>query len=368
MTIRNALGEWDHVPAELVFRGENTRKPVLTIAITTFRRAHLLMEALDSALDQQTDLPYEVVILDNDPDTSGLEHVLARRPDLRTRNFRYLVNAENIGMYGNINRCITIARGEWLSILHDDDLLRPDFVRSMFTELRKFPTADGIMASEHILDQRPEQSDVAPIAELRRMGPRYVADLLAQGPRGWRTIGARLYRRLVWTAFAREWHWRGRSSRRIGPATLFLGPVLGNGSGFVFRNAAAKEAGGFYPDEFPASDLTFYARFAARYHLRQHHERLCRYRVAENESLRPETARQALLWIRRLQLDLVAGGYAPRWLLRYSPAIMEDWRAIYSRHWRIHVSKAELEQLLDLRLPEGRPDQILGLRLLLKGI
>jgi glycosyltransferase involved in cell wall biosynthesis len=368
MTFRNALGEWDHVPANLVFQGDDEREPVLTIAITTFRRAHLLVEALESALNQRTDLIYEVVVLDNDPNTSSLEYVLAECPDLRTRNFRYYVNAENIGMYGNINRCIPVARGKWLSILHDDDLLRQDFVEVMFAELSKYPVADGIVSREHILDQRQAIPEPISSANDRKMSARYLMELVVQGPRGWRIVARRLRQRFLGTALRREWHWRGRSSRRIGPATLFLGPVLGNGSGFVFRTDAAKEAGGFYPDEFPASDLTFYARFAARYHLRQHHEQLCRYRVAENESLKPETARQALLWIHRLQQDLIAGGHVSKRLLRFSPAIMEDWRAIYRRHWRIDISKPELEELLDMQLPEEQPDLVLRLRLLLNGI
>jgi hypothetical protein len=269
-------------------------------------------------------------------------------------------------MYGNINRCVPLARGAWLSILHDDDLLRDDFIEVMFTELDRHKRADGIVSTECIIDQRNLPVQLEP-ETVRRMDTRYMLELVLEGPKGWSTLFRRLHSRFVAEAIWRQWFWMGKSSRRIRPATLFLGPVLGNGSGFIFRTEVAKQCGGFYPEEFPASDLTFYARFAARYHLRQHRMPVCFYRVAENESLRPDTARQALMWIHQLQKDL-AGVHVPRWFLRLSPAIMEHWRTIYRTHWRIDIRKAELEQLLGLILPEDRPELIRQLRLLLKGI
>lgn len=367
LEFRNALHEWDHVPSNLKFQGSGTAEPLLTIAITTFKRPFFLIEALESALDQNTELPYEIVVVDNDPESQCLEYVLEKRPDVRSRNFRYYVNPQNIGMYGNINRCVPLARGEWLSILHDDDFLRDNFIDAMFNELKRFTKVDGIVSREQIFDQRASSDDAADDT-LRKMGARYLLELALQGPTGWGTFLGRLHHRLLSTATLHEWAWLGRSSRRIGAATLFLGPVLGNGSGFLFRTAAAKEAGGFYPEEFPASDLTFYARFAARYHLRQYRQPVCVYRVAQNESLRVETARQALVWIYRLQRDM-AGVYVPKWFLRFSPVIMEHWRNLYRKHWRIEVPREELEQLLGLKLPdEDHPRMMWQMRLLLKGM
>jgi hypothetical protein len=245
-------------------------------------------------------------------------------------------------------------------------MLRSDFVKVMFAELRRFKRADGIVSRESIIDQRPPV-EASNVSSARKMDRKYLLELAARGPKGWGTVLGRAHHRFLTVATRRDWFWRGRSSRRIGPATLFIGPVLGNGSGFIFRTKIGKEMGGYYPDEFPASDLTFYARFAARYHLRQHREAVCTYRVAENESLKLETAKAALKWIYRLQRDL-AGVHVPKWFLRFSPTIMEHWRSIYATHWRIDIQKEELERLLELKLPEDRPGAVLQLRLLLKGI
>jgi hypothetical protein len=189
--------------------------------------------------------------------------------------------------------------------------------------------------------------------------------LLVGGPAGWGTFVGRLHGRVKYEAEVRRW--LGRISRRIYARTLFWGPVLGNGSGFIFKTRLAKEMGGFYTEEFPASDLYFYARFASRYHLRQHREQASVYRVAQNESLKLETALGAFFWIHALQKAL-AGTDVPRWWLRLAPLMMARWHTIYREHWRVDIPKATVEELLKMRLPRDRPNLIFYLRLLMHGL
>jgi hypothetical protein len=37
-------------------------------------------------------------------------------------------NEFNIGLYGNWNKCLTLAKGKWITILNDDDLLENNFL------------------------------------------------------------------------------------------------------------------------------------------------------------------------------------------------------------------------------------------------
>jgi len=362
----DSLGQWEHVPSRLAFEGSDHTPPLVTIAITTFRRPGFLLESVQSVLALRTPVPLELIVLDNDPDSAGAAALLARFPELQDRRFRYYVNVENIGMYGNVNRCISLATGEWLSILHDDDLLREDFLEEAFAVIDATAGVDGVVAQQSIWDQRPHPPLMWPDSEA--MSLRLAGRLVRDGRRGWRNLIGRLFRRAttIGADLARHHRWAGRASRRVRPRTLFWGPVLGNTSGFLFRTKAAKALGGFDPEEFPASDLYFYARFAARFHLRQLRAMASTYRVAENESLKLSTALDALWWVARLQRELA--DYHPRWWRWIAPLAMERWRNLYRDHWRIDIAKADLETLIGMRLPKDRPRLIFILRLMLHGL
>lgn len=55
----------------------------------------------------------------------------------------YYKNADNLGMVGNWNRLFTLAKGKYVVMLHDDDLLLPTFL-SECVKLAKRLNADLI--------------------------------------------------------------------------------------------------------------------------------------------------------------------------------------------------------------------------------
>ena len=97
----------------------------LSIAIPTYRRAELLGDCLYS-LSQLHSLPeHEILIVEND--ASYIEKTLEV-----VRRYGHLPivlykNESNLGMIGNWNRCIDLSKGEYLTLLNDDDLLLPNW-------------------------------------------------------------------------------------------------------------------------------------------------------------------------------------------------------------------------------------------------
>jgi glycosyltransferase involved in cell wall biosynthesis len=113
--------EASHAPASTPRMNE---KPLVTIAIPTYNRAgSYLPGALKSALEQ-TYSNLEVIVADN-CSTDGTEALVTA---LRDPRLRYFKQDQNIGANANVNFCVERARGKYLLILHDDDLIDRDFV------------------------------------------------------------------------------------------------------------------------------------------------------------------------------------------------------------------------------------------------
>lgn len=106
-------------------RTETMTSPRVSICIPTYNRADMVGCAITSAL-AQTYRDIEVVVVDN-ASTDNIEEVVASFKDPR---LRFVKNEENLGLFGNFNRCIEVAQGEFLHILHSDDYIDPDFTET----------------------------------------------------------------------------------------------------------------------------------------------------------------------------------------------------------------------------------------------
>ncbi|HZG45991.1 MAG TPA: glycosyltransferase [Allosphingosinicella sp.] len=337
LTFRNAIADWDHIPSDLAAEGSAVQPVAVTIVLTVYRRFETLVEAVDSVLRQDWDRPFAIIVSDDDPASQKAHMLLERLPALKQANFRYYVNRQNLGLFGNWNRCIQLVESEWMTILNDDDQLDPSFLRDMFRPLDANPEIDGLVCRKRILDERAHKVDALPP----------------------------LWRRTA-SQFLVEARFRGQASRRIKPYRLFWEPILGNGCGFLFRTAKAREIGGYYPEEFPSSDWWFFVRYASRYHLRQHRAVRASVRMGENESSKLSTIKQGLHSQYRLQRAL-AGNEAPRLWSRLIPLIMAHHRDYLEGYWNVKIPPAELEQKLGLRLPPSRPRLYRALKVLLGG-
>lgn len=114
--------------------------PAITVAIPVYNRPELVRTALESALRQpQPDL--EVLVVDNASD-DGTWEVLQSYRDPRLRLVR---NERNVGLFGNFNRCLSLARAPYVVTLCSDDAL-----------------LDGFLApARALLDRHPEVSLVS---------------------------------------------------------------------------------------------------------------------------------------------------------------------------------------------------------------
>lgn len=101
--------------------------PSWTIAIPTYNGAAHLSATLESVLSQ-SDGRFELIVCDDastDNSVQVVEQCCGQRAVIHLNE-----SGRPIGLAANWNRCMEKAQGEWLTILHQDDLLAPDFLES----------------------------------------------------------------------------------------------------------------------------------------------------------------------------------------------------------------------------------------------
>ena len=120
--IENNFKEIEEVKSEKIQGDTSSKLPLVSIVIPTYKRVSTLRETLDSAIRQTGNHNYEILVVDNNPER-GDETELLMAEYVSVKNLLYFKNTANIGMAGNWSRCSELAHGEWVVLIHDDDLL-----------------------------------------------------------------------------------------------------------------------------------------------------------------------------------------------------------------------------------------------------
>lgn len=229
-------------PSILVFESKLSYLPKVTIAIPTYKRAGLLKEAIDSALNQNDFVEYDVIIVDNNPlreDETEKLLLSYKNPKLS-----YYKNSENLGMIGNWNRLYLLAKGKWVVMLHDDDLLLPDFLKKTYIYIEN----DREVGFLHIKHKELSNSELL-------SPPSYTNQNLSQ----------------------------------LHIIDLYRGNILGAPVGLYLKKELVIKIGGFNSDYYPTADYCFYVFFISKYKALLLNEELTIYRILENESMKVET-------------------------------------------------------------------------------
>jgi glycosyltransferase involved in cell wall biosynthesis len=138
-------------------------KPLVTIAIPTCDRPQYLREALASALAQTYD-NIEIVICDDSTSDETGEGIAAIAAS--DRRIRYRRNPQKLGMAANFNALADEARGEFISIVSDDDRLLPDFTSRLVHAIQ--PAARVAFSNHYLINSRGERLAKESLEHTRR--------------------------------------------------------------------------------------------------------------------------------------------------------------------------------------------------------
>ena len=113
--------------------------PLVTVGVCTYKRPEGIAKCLRSLIDQQTAIPFDIVVTENDASqgSKGIIEQIADEAKEKGIEIRYYCEPEpNISIARN--RCVTECRGEFLAFIDDDEWAQPDWLEKLVEVQREY--------------------------------------------------------------------------------------------------------------------------------------------------------------------------------------------------------------------------------------
>ncbi|MDQ4077655.1 MAG: glycosyltransferase family 2 protein [Chloroflexota bacterium] len=147
-------------------------RPRVSVIITTYNRATLLMEAVNSVLAQRFQ-DHEIVVADDGSTDDTPERVRSLQGSIRYVRFAHSGRPEVVR-----NRALALTRGDLIAFLDDDDLWHQDKLASQVEVLEQ---AEVGFVYSNVQALRPDGSLSAPLLSPRQQQSQNVFDELLTG-------------------------------------------------------------------------------------------------------------------------------------------------------------------------------------------
>lgn len=219
----------------------------VSICIPVYNGGKFLRQCLDTCL-QQSFSDYEIVICDDGSTDDSIAILESYAKDKRVRFFK---NDKNLGLVGNWNKCLEMAKGEWIKFVFQDDYITSDC-------LEKF--VDAVDADTMLL-----------VSKRYFVLPKNATDQ----EKGYYSDEVR--------TLENTGHYKGNlfSAKQISEiaAQNICMNFIGEPSLSFFRKSVVKEIGTFNAHLKQICDLEFLLRIASKYGLKYLPQQLCAFRV-----------------------------------------------------------------------------------------
>jgi glycosyltransferase involved in cell wall biosynthesis len=142
-----------------------TRTPQVTVVVPTYRRPHMLAEALESILNGSYS-DFEVLVANDGPE-ADLAVARAKFPDPRVT---WLTRPDRLGMLANHVDAFRRARGEFIASLDDDDRWAPDLLSTLVPVLEHHADVSVAFADHFVVNADGVIDETRTDANSRRWG------------------------------------------------------------------------------------------------------------------------------------------------------------------------------------------------------
>jgi len=134
--------------------------PRVSVLFTCYNHIRFLPEAWQSALDQ-TFTDWEIVAID-DGSTDGTRDWLSDPARVSDRT-QVILNEQNLGTYGSLNRALASAKGEFIAILNDDDVWAPRKLEAQLELFEKHPEVGLVHTDGWFIDGEGVKREDSPL-------------------------------------------------------------------------------------------------------------------------------------------------------------------------------------------------------------
>jgi len=121
--------------------------PLVSICIPVYNAEPYIFKTLNSALNQ-TYKNFEIIIFD-DCSTDKTAEIIKTIKDGR---ITYHLNDKNYGAFKNFQKCVDSSNGEFIKLLNDDDLLKPDAIETQANVLINNPDVSLCITATNVIN------------------------------------------------------------------------------------------------------------------------------------------------------------------------------------------------------------------------
>jgi len=132
-----------------------TKSPWVSIIVVNYNAGHFLQKTIDKVATQ-TDIDYELILLDNASTDGSLETLKTDH----IQNFKLMAMSENLGFAAGNNLAAQQAKGDWIALLNPDTEAKPDWLAAFKTAIDIHPDT-AMFAGATINTSNPDIMDGA---------------------------------------------------------------------------------------------------------------------------------------------------------------------------------------------------------------
>jgi glycosyltransferase involved in cell wall biosynthesis len=125
-------------------------KALVSVCLASYNAAKYLDAAVNSVL-AQTYQNWELIVVDDCSSDNTQEVVTKTMSRCGDPRIRFFTNQVRVGMVANWNRAVELANGQFIKVLGQDDILKPDCLTVQVAKMQQYPEVTVVTCARRVV-------------------------------------------------------------------------------------------------------------------------------------------------------------------------------------------------------------------------